>query len=110
MQNPARSFGPAVVSGTWNDFWVFVIGPLVGTIIALPFHFLFRSNIEDVPASDPVDLRASASLKKVKSTHHREFLAEASPSMQRVAEEADPLAAGGGLVPEGAETNAGGLV
>jgi len=27
--NPARSFGPALASGTWTDFWIYIIGPVL---------------------------------------------------------------------------------
>jgi aquaporin NIP len=31
--NPARSFGPALASGQWHEFWVYVVGPLLGAAI-----------------------------------------------------------------------------
>jgi glycerol uptake facilitator-like aquaporin len=28
--NPARSFGPALAAGQWNEFWIYVAGPTIG--------------------------------------------------------------------------------
>ncbi|HUZ47012.1 MAG TPA: aquaporin [Terriglobia bacterium] len=36
--NPARSFGPSVISGDWHGWWVYWIGPLLGTFLALGVH------------------------------------------------------------------------
>jgi MIP family channel proteins len=32
--NPARSLGPALVAGEWQQFWIYVVGPLVGALAA----------------------------------------------------------------------------
>jgi glycerol uptake facilitator-like aquaporin len=32
--NPARWFGPALVSGTFDNFWVWIVGPAIGGILA----------------------------------------------------------------------------
>ena len=33
--NPARSFGPALISGSWDNHWIYWIGPLLGGILAV---------------------------------------------------------------------------
>src|SRR3954468_14907446 len=39
--NPARSFGPALASGTWSQFWIWIAGPVVGTSLgALAYQFI----------------------------------------------------------------------
>jgi MIP family channel proteins len=40
--NPARSFGPALASGTWTDFWVYVVGPVVGAAAGVFAYQLVR--------------------------------------------------------------------
>lgn len=40
--NPARWFGPAAVTMNWDNFYVWIIGPLVGAAIAaLAYRFVF---------------------------------------------------------------------
>jgi aquaporin Z len=31
--NPARSFAPALVGNTWDGFWLFVVGPMLGAVL-----------------------------------------------------------------------------
>lgn len=36
--NPARTLGPAVVSGVWRAWWVYWVGPLLGSLLAVGMH------------------------------------------------------------------------
>jgi MIP family channel proteins len=40
--NPARSFGPALAAGTWNDFWLYVLGPVLGAGVGAFAYQLVR--------------------------------------------------------------------
>jgi MIP family channel proteins len=44
--NPARSFGPALASGEWGDFWIYVAGPVAGAAIGVFGYELVRGSPE----------------------------------------------------------------
>ena len=54
--NPARSLGPALVSGTWTDLWIYLVGPLAGASIGAVAYQLVRGG----PAQDPSETTAKA--------------------------------------------------
>jgi aquaporin Z len=33
--NPARTFGPALISGRWDGWWIYWVGPMMGTLVAI---------------------------------------------------------------------------
>jgi len=44
--NPARSLGPALISGQWQGWWIYWIGPLLGTLLALMAFSYLAKRIE----------------------------------------------------------------
>ena len=50
--NPARSLGPAIASGEWHDFWIYVIGPVLGTSLGAVAYQAVRGDRSDGAARE----------------------------------------------------------
>ncbi|CAA9473108.1 MAG: Aquaporin Z [uncultured Solirubrobacteraceae bacterium] len=58
--NPARSFGPALAAGQWHDFWLYLVGPLLGAPLgALAYQFV-RGEHPRSPTLHPDDAEEAA--------------------------------------------------
>jgi aquaporin TIP len=48
--NPARALGPELVQNIWDDFWVYIVGPLLGSAAAaLLYDTLYLRPVAPVP-------------------------------------------------------------
>jgi hypothetical protein len=89
--NPARSFGVAVVSGNFNDHWVFWLGPLLGAAgAAILYKYVFRH--PDAAAKDAA--AAATALADAAKIEHKAPAAEPAQTVLRSPEPASkPVAA-----------------
>jgi aquaporin NIP len=53
--NPARSFGPALISGTWQEQWIYWAGPIIGAALGATIYQALR-----VPTTGPAPMLAPA--------------------------------------------------
>ena len=57
--NPARWFGPALVSGEWGGVWPYLLGPIVGSVLAaLVFKFVLEAGGK-APTESPERVKPS---------------------------------------------------
>jgi len=69
--NPARSFGPALVSGDFTSYWVYLLGPLAGALLAVGFAFILRGR-----GGDPISYAAGSGTLDPGTERERRLLAE----------------------------------
>ena len=53
--NPARWLGPAVASGTFDDFWLYIVGPIIGAVAAALAYRAFVLTERGLVAQRPKD-------------------------------------------------------
>lgn len=46
--NPARSLGPALVSGTWDAQWLYIAGPMLGALAGAVLYVVVRDSPQEV--------------------------------------------------------------
>jgi len=76
--NPARSLGPSVVAGHWDNHWVYWIGPIAGAIAAATlYHQIFR-------ALSPLEVASVQAEEDLKKERESETMKEASSAVPNV--------------------------
>ncbi|XP_073157317.1 aquaporin NIP2-1-like isoform X2 [Henckelia pumila] len=64
--NPARTMGPAIASGYYKGFWVYIVGPVCGTLLGAWSYSFIRVSDKPVHALTPHSF--SFKLRRMRST------------------------------------------
>jgi aquaporin Z len=59
--NPARSFGPALFGGAFGSYWIYVVGPVIGALIAAGLAWMLRGGHSPAAVAAATGVEPSAS-------------------------------------------------
>jgi aquaporin Z len=48
--NPIRSLAPEVVAGNLSDYWIYLVGPILGAMVAVGFEYLLKGRATEAGA------------------------------------------------------------
>jgi len=48
--NPIRSFGPALVAGDFSGYWIYLVGPVLGALLAVGFEWILKGRATEAGA------------------------------------------------------------
>ncbi len=68
--NPARAFGPELISGVWSAAWAYWVGPIAGALVAALIYRYFLQT-DAVTASSAEGAAASAAVRGSTPSQHR---------------------------------------
>lgn len=68
--NPARSLGPALLSGTWDAQWIYVVGPVAGAAAGAVVYQLIRRPYSAAAPALPQDDRKSVDPGRLQPSDH----------------------------------------
>jgi aquaporin TIP len=52
--NPARWFGPALIQNVYGDWWIWIVGPIIGAVVAaLLYEYIYLAAVPPLDPNEP---------------------------------------------------------